>query len=511
MDSNGQLTTLQSYKVPWDGSCDRDDSCNECPLLRNRLSRYMLQPATNPNAATIVAFMAVHDQGDETYKCSALNRAEFYGTLAFFYTLQKLAPNPFNLRGIAIDTCSNYLRVDQDAFSLLAAGQLCNTEYSFDGTISNSTIAGFVTSFSSNVEAINRVTKSVAIPIVSGGATAVVLSNKEKYPYFARTVPPDDKQMAVIGNILKQNDWTYVSVIYSRETYGIGGMRALREAGVTNNICLGSAHSLSYPGTLEEAKNIVGRLADTPEARVVIVIALNPRLILQAAKELGVLKRYIWIGSDYWGTKQDIVDGMEEDLLGSITIEIRSSIVGSFVDYVTELTYYNRKNIPNDWFEEFYQRIHKCRLSNAAEVLTQYPPCNLNEQISKNMVKEHAFILHTIAATYAMAESLQKLADRECPTLTFQECFSQQNNRELLFTELLKVTWSMQESNLELNPNQAFNVGFNGDRYWDVGYTIQNYIKSPNDYVYNQVTMKKGARSFLTLIFDFPYLKSRGL
>ena len=67
------------------------------------------------------------------------------------------------------------------------------------------------------------------IPLVSYSATSAKLSNKDEYKYFSRTVTSDDFQIPAIIDLLVYFNWTYVSVLYSDEAYGIAGYEGLKE------------------------------------------------------------------------------------------------------------------------------------------------------------------------------------------------------------------------------------------------------------------------------------------
>ena len=475
---------VDSYSPQWDGSCNRADACSECPTLRYSSNRYMYDESTDPNAATLIALLPLHFQGSDPYHCGSLNMEDFYRGLAFFFTMQRLVlPRPYALHGLLLDTCTSSLRIDQDLYSLLSSGSLCNSATDFgDYIINNSTIGGVVTTLSTNVMAANRVLAPLKIPLVGSMSSSTILSNKEAFPYFARTFPPDDKQMRIISEILKQNNWTYVSVVYSRESYGISAVDVLEKQSNQNGVCVGLSVPISYPTNSEEAKVVVNQLIDQQGANVIVLVTLEPRPILLAAEELGVLDRFIWIGTDIWGTSSSVVQGFEQKVMGSITVGTRFTSVPKFNEYVTELTYANRKNIPSDWFEEFYQMIHKCQLPDAQVVMSQYPLCTKLETITTDMVdQDKPFVYTTVAATYAAASAIQQAKNSRCSALpTFRECFQDPSNMELLFEKLLQTQYNVAD---------GFNLNFNSDRYWDVGYSIYNYVMdSPGTYVYKKVS-----------------------
>jgi len=52
-------------------------------------------------------------------------------------------------------------------------------------------------------------------PVVSYGATSPLFNDKEKYPYFVRTVADDMAQTKAITDIITHYSWTHVMCMYS--------------------------------------------------------------------------------------------------------------------------------------------------------------------------------------------------------------------------------------------------------------------------------------------------------
>lgn len=478
------MLSVSNYAPTWDGSCSRADACSECPTLRSTTQRYMYSqsPINDVNAATLIALLPIHAQGSDPYRCGSLNMGDFYRGLSFFFTIRQLTNTPFGLHGVLLDTCTNSLRIDQDLYNLLSSGQLCNSQSDFGNyIINNSTIGGVVTSISTNVMAANRVLAPMKIPLVGSLSSSVALSNKEEYPYFARTVPPDNSQMRVIAEILRLRNWTYVSVVYSRETYGVSGADELEKQTKLNGVCIGQSLGISYPTDDIEARSVVEQLIALQGSNVVVLITLEPRPILMAANALGVLDKFVWIGTDIWGRSQSVVQGIEHPLIGAITIGLRHTSVTGFESYLTDLTYTNRKDIPDGWFEEFYQSFHKCQLADAQIRYSQYPLCTKTETITKDKLDvDHHVIYTTVAATYAAANAIEQTRRTMCAGVsTFRECLERAGNRELLFQKLLQTQFSVATN---------FTLNFNSERFWDVGYTINNYVMDANgNHFYQEV------------------------
>lgn len=56
---------------------------------------------------------------------------------------------------------------------------------------------------------------------VSFFSTSPELSNKQRFEYFTRTIPSDHYQVKAMVEIIKQMNWTYVSVVYEESNYGV--------------------------------------------------------------------------------------------------------------------------------------------------------------------------------------------------------------------------------------------------------------------------------------------------
>lgn len=73
----------------YDGSCERKDSCVECPTIRNRGVRYAVGGDLNANI-TLVGVFDIHNRGTELYQCGSLNMEGFLQFLAFFWTYSQV-------------------------------------------------------------------------------------------------------------------------------------------------------------------------------------------------------------------------------------------------------------------------------------------------------------------------------------------------------------------------------------------------------------------------------------
>lgn len=58
------------------------------------------------------------------------------------------------------------------------------------------------------------------IPQISYASTSTELSDKSRFEYFSRVVPPDNYQAQAMAEIVKSFDWRYTSTVAVEGEYG---------------------------------------------------------------------------------------------------------------------------------------------------------------------------------------------------------------------------------------------------------------------------------------------------
>lgn len=439
--------------------------------------------------ATLVLILPIHYLGNDEYRCGEMSMSDMLTALSVQYTLQNnlllTGLYRFNLRALILDNCRNTLRVDQDLMSLVTKGDLCNEAFDTMGSvIDKSTIMGVQTTSSRFVVAANRVTSPLKIQLMSSSATSTALNDQFRYPYFARTVPPDNIQMALIAKILKENGWSYVGLIYTLESYGVNGYRTLQNIVNSGALsCIGVAQGISVKSTVAEIRPAVRAIAETEGVGVIVLIVIDVRPVLDAIIAEGLADRFVLIGTDSWGNNVEEIKGVANKFAGAITVNFRDAFYVSFIDYVRQITYNNRMGMPDDWFEEFYQHMHECHLTTAKRVLTQYTqPCTTNLRITESQVRRYGVGIHAMMATVALAKGLSQFSSNYgCGRYTFAQCLDRvANSREALFNMTLRQEHQLLASEVSPSDNFKLELGYD-DRYWNIGYIIY-VVRSAGNY-----------------------------
>ena len=212
--------------------------------------------------------------------------------------------------------------------------------------------------------------------------------------------------------------WGYISVVFSDDAEGRSFKDAfMNESAMTNvrsPLCIGGVVAMPPGAGRSGALEVVRKLDGVRGANIVVVLTSkeDTRFLLEAANEAKYYERFIWVGGTAWGRDMEVVEGLEEVARGSLSVHWWNEPVSGFIDYVSSMTLADHGAIPDDWFEEFWQRMLECRLDNCSVPLTQFASsCHGNMRLSPEMIVQDEYVLQTIIATFMVAQGLNDLDD----------------------------------------------------------------------------------------------------
>ncbi|XP_043264980.1 metabotropic glutamate receptor [Colletes gigas] len=252
------------------------------------------------------------------------------------------------------------------------------------------------------------------IPQISPASTAKALSDKTRFDYFARTVPPDTFQSIALVDVVKSANWSYVSTVYSEGSYGEYGIEVFTREATERNVCIAAA--VKVPGAADDRvfDDIIQRLSKKSNARAVILFtrAEDARGILEAARRSNLSQPFQWLASDGWGRQSKLVEGLEEEAEGAITVELQSENIPGFDEYMASLT--PDTNRRNPWFGEYWEEVFGCvpkRYATAQNATVCTPNLRLNAATGYEQESKVQFV---VDAVYAFALALHNLQRDVC-------------------------------------------------------------------------------------------------
>ena len=166
------------------------------------------------------------------------------------------------------------------------------------------------TGFSFTSILVGKVGSLVQVPVISFWATSDELSDKSRFPYFFRTVPPDKFQAGAIVDLLLHFDWKYVALFFSVDSYSVHGARQLRSLAEEKGICLALYLPVELRASDQKTEDVVQKLREHPKVKVAVIFGLADvaYAILLSVQKANLDRHITWIGSDGWG---DDLEGKE--------------------------------------------------------------------------------------------------------------------------------------------------------------------------------------------------------
>lgn len=509
------------YKPNWTSTCDLPGACT-CVFPEYQPSRYMNMPS--PNDLNIVFVSDIHKRDpNNNMACGAIDTgSQFQNLLAFIYAINLVNQNKdfgfppsMQLGGVALDTCSSTSRIGEDVYSLMSGEPVCS-ETNGKQVVPPSSIMAFMVRNSQNSIAVSSMLSPLKVTSLSMSATSVELSDKLEHAYFLRTVPPDNIQALVVAQILQHFGWDYTTIVYTENTYGRSAAETLLGRSDRNNpkFCFSRAISMPLDTDLNGAKAVIDKLNQQIGARVVVVFVMSSqvRLLLQAAAEKGLNHRFIWIGSDTWANNALLTQDYEEAATGAVTIQIRSEFSEGFKTFYKSLGLNNSHSIPKDWFDEFYQTMHQCRILDS-EIQKSYTRiCTGEEQFTDDMFSQDPYALHTMMSVFQIALGVSQVDQCKQSGLTIASCLSLlKERRQVIYNSILNAQQNVLPDDLK---EKSFTFKFTSDGYGDIGYNIYNFKRNPatSQFDYIQIgTSSSGEINIDTRLYEGHSFTDRSL
>ena len=307
---------------------------------------------------------AVHSLQDSEQSCQDLRcRGGTDRVEAMLFAIDQINYDPLILPNLTLgydirDTCSEeHIGLDE-ATDLILSGthfdleseNQCNSS----GTRDRGHTVGLIGAGASRVSIpIAGLTRLFEVPQISYSSTSAILSNRERYSYFFRTIPSDTREAVAIVDMFQYFNWTFISTVFTRDSYGQSGIDDLHDLARKHGICIDVSEGIEVEFTDNDYRILAEKIANNSEANVIVVYSQREaarRLLKQV--NLVVKKNFTWIATSAWVQSIDTMVG----LFGVIpTI----SFVNRFSNHFSLLT--KETNTRNPWFSDFVQ----CNYSSA--------------------------------------------------------------------------------------------------------------------------------------------------
>ena len=137
------------------------------------------------------------------------------------------------------------------------------------------------------------------LPQISFTASAGELSDKERFPYFSRLVPPNQYMAFAIASMVSHFNWTYISTLNTDDSFGAAVMRNVRRAFKAKGICTAYSRAVEMDATAADFDDIV-RILKSKKARVVVAVLIDIHSIslMNSLAKADLLGEFVVIGGE---------------------------------------------------------------------------------------------------------------------------------------------------------------------------------------------------------------------
>ncbi|NXX32859.1 CASR protein, partial [Nicator chloris] len=467
----------------------------------------------------------------ESVECIRYNFRGFRWLQAMIFAIEEINSSPTLLPNMTLgyrifDTCNTVSKALEATLSFVAQNKIdslnldefCNCSEHIPSTIAvvGATGSGIST-------AVANLLGLFYIPQVSYASSSRLLSNKNQFKSFLRTIPNDEHQATAMADIIEYFRWNWVGTIAADDDYGRPGIEKFREEAEERDICIDFSELISQYSDEEEIQQVV-EVIQNSTARVIVVFSSGPDLepLIKEIVRRNITGK-IWLASEAWASSSLIAMPEFFRVIGStIGFALKAGQIPGFREFLQKV--HPKKSTNNGFAKEFWEETFNCYLPDGSKnspPSTSFhkgheeglgagngtsafrPPCTGDENITSvetpYMDYTHLRISYNVyLAVYSIAHALQDIY-----TCTpGKGLFTNGSCADIKKVEAWQVLKHLRHLNFTNNMGEQVDFDEFGDLVGN--YSIINWHLSPEDgsVVFEEVGhynvyAKKGERLFI--------------
>ncbi|NXU19778.1 CASR protein, partial [Pardalotus punctatus] len=467
----------------------------------------------------------------ESVECIRYNFRGFRWLQAMIFAIEEINSSPTLLPNMTLgyrifDTCNTVSKALEATLSFVAQNKIdslnldefCNCSEHIPSTIAvvGATGSGIST-------AVANLLGLFYIPQVSYASSSRLLSNKNQFKSFLRTIPNDEHQATAMADIIEYFRWNWVGTIAADDDYGRPGIEKFREEAEERDICIDFSELISQYSDEEEIQQVV-EVIQNSTARVIVVFSSGPDLepLIKEIVRRNITGK-IWLASEAWASSSLIAMPEFFRVIGStIGFALKAGQIPGFREFLQKV--HPKKSTNNGFAKEFWEETFNCYLPDGSKTSPASssfhkgheeglgagngtsafrPPCTGDENITSvetpYMDYTHLRISYNVyLAVYSIAHALQDIY-----TCTpGKGLFTNGSCADIKKVEAWQVLKHLRHLNFTNNMGEQVDFDEFGDLVGN--YSIINWHLSPEDgsVVFEEVGhynvyAKKGERLFI--------------
>uniref|UniRef100_G3TSA1 Extracellular calcium-sensing receptor n=1 Tax=Loxodonta africana TaxID=9785 RepID=G3TSA1_LOXAF len=310
----------------------------------------------------------------ESVECIRYNFRGFRWLQAMIFAIEEINSSPVLLPNMTLgyrifDTCNTVSKALEATLSFVAQNKIdslnldefCNCSEHIPSTIAvvGATGSGIST-------AVANLLGLFYIPQVSYASSSRLLSNKNQFKSFLRTIPNDEHQATAMADIIEYFRWNWVGTIAADDDYGRPGIEKFREEAEERDICIDFSELISQYSDEEEIQHVV-EVIQNSTAKVIVVFSSGPDLepLIKEIVRRNITGR-IWLASEAWASSSLIAMPEYFHVVGgTIGFGLKAGQIPGFREFLQKV--HPRKSVHNGFAKEFWEETFNCHLQENAK------------------------------------------------------------------------------------------------------------------------------------------------
>ncbi|TNN79423.1 Extracellular calcium-sensing receptor [Liparis tanakae] len=265
------------------------------------------------------------------------------------------------------DTCNTVSKALEATLSFVAQNKIdslnldefCNCTDHIPATIAVVGAAGSAVS-----TAVANLLGLFYIPQISYGSSSRLLSNKNQYKSFMRTIPTDEYQATAMADVIEHFEWNWVIAVASDDDYGRPGIEKFEKEMEERDICIHLNELISQYFEEHEIQALADRIENST-AKVIVVFASGPDIepLIKEMVRRNITDR-TWLASEAWASSSLVAKPEYLDVVaGTIGFALKAGHIPGLREFLQQVQ--PKRDSHNEFVREFWEETFNCYLEDS--------------------------------------------------------------------------------------------------------------------------------------------------
>ncbi|XP_077118684.1 extracellular calcium-sensing receptor-like [Ranitomeya variabilis] len=351
--------------------------------------------------------------------CTTLHFGYFQQLQALLFAVEEINRNENFLPNITLgfhwyDSCGIISLNIAAMLQVLSGDKIAIPNYR---CLHNVPLSGFIGSSSSTLSiAVAHILGLYKYPQVSYYSTSSVLSDRNKFPSFFRTVPSDAFQSKGLAKLVLHFNWSWVGLLGVDNDYGQQGIQLVKQEIVRAGACVAFTENILTSRQDRNAPKII-KVMKKSTARVVITFATGLDLVpIMTEMMRENIRDKVFVASEGWSvTSLQKMASFSHLLFGTVGLAFFNGIIPGFQEFLNKL--HPNMTLPDNLVMTFWEEAFNCTFLTVGYLGPQGKVCTGEERLdgirnSYNDVSNLRVSYNIYTAVHVLAKALEDL--RKC-------------------------------------------------------------------------------------------------